>query len=65
VSLVGAVETVEGAATIAVRVFDLGWIVGLALVPDDGREAILAPLSPGEARAVAALLELAAPPTIS
>jgi hypothetical protein len=59
VSLVGAIETMEGAATIAVRVFDLGWTVGLALVPDDGREPILAPLAPEEAQAVAALLDRA------
>jgi hypothetical protein len=55
--LVGVVETADGGGTIAVRVFDLGWTVGLALVPDDGREPILAPLLLEEEGAVAELLD--------
>lgn len=57
--------TTEGAATIALRVFDLGWAVGLAMVPDDGREPTLAPLLPHEARALAALIDRAATSAIN
>jgi hypothetical protein len=60
-SLAGVVETVEGNETLSVRVYDFGWLVGLAVSRNsEDAPPVLAPLLPGEARAVASLLMRAA-----